>query len=50
MQKFALRLLLTSLIVRRGSKRIDGAQLAASLLTLVVIVLVGLYMWSHGEY
>jgi hypothetical protein len=50
MQKFALKLLLTGLIVRRGSKRIDGVQLAASLLTLVVIVLVGLYVWSHGQY
>jgi len=50
MQKFALKLLLTSLIVRRKSKRIDGAQLAASLLTVVVIVLVGLHVWSHGQY
>jgi hypothetical protein len=50
MQKFALKLLLTSLIVRRGSKRIDGAQLAAPLLTLAVIILVGLYVWSHGQY
>jgi hypothetical protein len=50
MQKFALKLLLTSLIVRRGSKRVDGAQLAASLLTLVGIVLVGLYIWSHDQY
>ena len=41
MQKFALKLLLTSLVVRRRSKRIDGAQLAASLVTLVVIVSVG---------
>jgi hypothetical protein len=50
MQKFALKLLLTSLIVRRGSKRIDGAQLAASLLSMVVIVVAGLYVWSHGQY
>jgi hypothetical protein len=50
MPKFALKMLLTSLIVRRGSKRVDGAQLAASILTLVVIVLVGLYVWSHGQY
>jgi hypothetical protein len=49
MHKFALKLLLTSLFVRRGSKRIDGAQMAALLLILVVIVLAGLYMWSH-EY
>ena len=50
MHKFALRFLLTSLIAQRGSKRIDGVQLAASLLTLLVIALVGLYMWSHGQY
>jgi hypothetical protein len=50
MQKFAIKLLMTSLIIRRGSKRIDGAELAASLLMLVVIVLVGLYMWSQGQY
>jgi hypothetical protein len=50
MQKLAVKLLLTSLIARQGSKRIDGTQLAASLLTLVVIVLVGLYVWSHGQY
>jgi hypothetical protein len=50
MQKFALKLLLTSLIVRRGSKRVDGAQFAALLLTLVGIVLVGLYIWSHDQY
>ena len=50
MQKFALKMLLTSLIVRRGSKRFDGAQLAASLLMLVAIVLVGLYVWSRGQY
>jgi hypothetical protein len=50
MQKFAVKLLLTSLIARRGSKRINGPQLAASLLTLVVIVVVGLYVWSHGQY
>jgi hypothetical protein len=50
MQKFVLKLLLTNLIVRRGSKRIDGAQLVASLLTLILIFLVGLYVWSHGQY
>jgi len=50
MPKFALKLLLTSLTVRRGSKRMDGAQLVASLLTLIGIVLVGLYVWSHGQY
>ena len=50
MQKFALKLLLTNLAVRRGSKRIGGAQLAASLLTLAGLVLVGLHVWSHGQY
>jgi hypothetical protein len=50
MQRFALKLLLTRLIVQQGAKRIDGAQLAASLAKLVVIVLVGLYVWSHGQY
>ncbi|WP_213736970.1 hypothetical protein [Bradyrhizobium sp. dw_411] len=50
MQKFALKLLLSRLIVRRGAKRIDGAQLAASLLTLLGIALIGLYVWSHGQY
>jgi hypothetical protein len=50
MQKFALKLLLTNLTVRRGSKRIDGAQLAASLLALILIFLAGLYAWSHGQY
>ena len=50
MQKFVIKLLLTSLVFRRGSKRIEGAQLVASLLTLVVIVSVGLYVWAHGMY
>jgi hypothetical protein len=50
MPKIALRFLLTSLIARRGSKRMDGTQLAASLLTLAVVVVVGLYLWSHGQY
>jgi hypothetical protein len=50
MPKFALKMLLTGLAVRRGSKRTDGAQLAAALLTLAVIVLAGLYIWSHGQY
>ena len=50
MQKFALKLLLTSLAIKRRSKRIDGAQFVASLLTLVVLVAVGLYIWSRGPY
>ena len=50
MQKFAFKLLLTSLAIKRRSKRIDGAQFVASLLTLVVLVAVGLYIWSRGPY
>jgi len=50
MPKLALKMLLTSLTVRRGSKRADGVQLAAALLTLAVIVLAGLYVWTHGPY
>jgi hypothetical protein len=50
MPKFALKMLLTSLTVRRGSKRSDGVQLVATLLTLALIVLAGLYIWSHGPY
>lgn len=49
-QKFVLKLLLTSLVFRKGSKRIEGAQLAATLLTLFVIISVGLYVWAHGLY
>jgi hypothetical protein len=50
MQKIALKMLLTGLIARRGSKRINAAQLTASLLMLVVLLFVGLYIWSHGAY
>jgi hypothetical protein len=50
MQKFVLKLLLASLVFRTGSKRIEGAQLVASLLTLVVIISVGLYVWAQGLY
>jgi hypothetical protein len=50
MQKIALKMLLTGLIARRGSKRINAAQLAASLLMLVLLLFVGLYIWSHGAY
>lgn len=50
MQKFALKLLLTNLLVRRGSKRGDGAQFVASLLTLLLIASVGIYLWVHGPY
>jgi hypothetical protein len=50
MPKLALKMLLTGLAVRRGSKRTDGVQLAAALLTLAVIVPAGLYIWLHGPY
>ena len=50
MQKFALKLLLTSLVFRRRSKHTEGAQFVATLLTLVVIVVAGLYAWTHGPY
>jgi hypothetical protein len=50
MPKFALKMLLTGLTVRRGSRRTDGVQVVAALLTLAVIVLAGLYIWSHGPY
>jgi hypothetical protein len=50
MPKLALKMLLTGLTLRRGSRRTDGVQLAAALLTLTVIVLAGLYIWSHGPY
>jgi hypothetical protein len=50
MQKFALKLLLANLVFRQRSKPMDGAQLVASLLTLVLIVSVGLYVWVHGLY
>jgi hypothetical protein len=42
------RLLLTSQVFRRRSKRIDGGQIVAALLTLVVIVFVGFSVWTHG--
>jgi hypothetical protein len=50
MPKFALKMLLSGLALRRGSRRNDGVQFAAALLTLAVIVLAGLYIWSHGQY
>jgi hypothetical protein len=50
MPKFALKRLLTGLAARHGSKRTDGVQLVASLLTVAVIVLAGLYIWAHGPY
>lgn len=48
MQKFALKLLLTRWLFRKRSKRIDGMQVVASLLTLVLIVSIGIYVWARG--
>lgn len=48
MPKLALKLLLTSLVVQGRSKRIQGVQVATTLITLVVIVSVGIYLWAHG--
>jgi hypothetical protein len=50
MQKFALKFLLTSLMFRRRSGRLDAAQLVAWLLTTCMIVFVGIYLWAHGPY
>ena len=50
MQKFVLKLLLTSLVFRRKSRRLGGAQFVASILTLVVIASVGIYVWARGPY
>jgi hypothetical protein len=48
MQKFALKLLLTRLVVRRQSKRIEGVQVVTTFITLAVIAFVGIYVWAHG--
>ena len=49
MQKFALKMLLTSLTVgRSSSRRISGVQVATAVLTLVLLATVGLYIWAHG--
>jgi hypothetical protein len=51
MQKFALKMLLTSLAVRRSSsQRIRGIQFVTTVLTLVLLATVGLYIWAHGGY
>jgi len=51
MQKFALKMLLTSLTIGRGSsRRVRSVQVVTSVLTLVLLVVVGLYIWSHGGY
>jgi hypothetical protein len=50
MQKFALKLLVTELIYRRGSKRVGGVQFLSTLLTLVLITCVGIYLLIHGPY
>ena len=51
MQKFALKMLLTSLTVSRSSsRRIRGVQVVTAVLTLFLLVTVGLYIWAHGGY
>jgi len=49
MQRFALKMLLTSLTVgRSSSQRIRGIQAATAVLTLVLLAAVGIYVWAHG--
>jgi len=49
MQKFALKMLLTSLTVGQSSSpRIRGVQVVTAVLTLVLLAVVGLYIWAHG--
>jgi hypothetical protein len=51
MQKFALKMLLTSLTVgRSSSRRVRGLQVVTYVLTLVLLATVGLYIWAHGGY
>jgi hypothetical protein len=50
MQKFALKLMLTNLLTTRAAKRPDGIQLVTTLMTIVLIVFVGLYAWTHSFY
>jgi hypothetical protein len=49
MQKFALKMLLTSLTIgRSSSQRIRGVQVIMAVLTLFLLAIVGLYIWAHG--
>jgi hypothetical protein len=50
MQKFALKLLLTNLLLTRASKRVDGVQLVTTLVTIALIAVAGLYAWTHTFY
>jgi hypothetical protein len=51
MQKFALKMLLTSLTIgRSSSRRIRSAQVVTSVLTLILLAAVGRYIWTHGGY
>ena len=51
MPRFALKMLLTSLAIgRSSSRRISGIQVATAALTLVLLAVVGLYIWVHGGY
>jgi hypothetical protein len=49
MQKFALKMLLTSFTVgRSSSRRIRGVQVITAVLTLFLLATAGLYIWAHG--
>jgi hypothetical protein len=49
MQKFALKMLLTSLAVgRSSSRRIRGVQVVTAVLTLFLLATIGLYIWTRG--
>lgn len=48
MPRFALKMLLTSLTLRRRSGRIKGVEVATTLLTLLVLISVGIYIFARG--
>ena len=48
MQKFVLRMLLTSRVLRRPSARVGDAQAIAALMTMIFLVLVGIYAWIRS--
>ena len=50
MKRFALKLLLTTRVLRRGSGRLDPAELVTWLLTVVVFVFIGVLLWVRGPY
>jgi hypothetical protein len=50
MPRFALKLLLTNLMIRHAtSRRIGNVQAVTALLTFVLLACVGLYIWAHGS-